>query len=103
MQTTTNVYPLLQLCVLGILSPCRGCAKEWRLRTSAPSLCIPALRLPFLSSPPLALSQTDSLAVEARAGGPEGLYIDKSVVPNGYVVWDHDIVQLPGDSDLHSK
>jgi len=97
MQTTTIVHPLLHVCALSTLSPCKGCAKEWRLKSSAFSLCIPALR------PPPHFSQTDSLAVEARAGGPEGLYIDMSIVPNGYVVWDHDIVQPPGDSDLHPK
>lgn len=57
MQTTTIVHPLLQLCVLGILSPRRGCAKEWRLKTSASSFCISAPRPPFLSSPLLSLKQ----------------------------------------------
>eukprot|EP00802_Teleaulax_amphioxeia_P004845 Tamp_04849.p1 GENE.Tamp_04849~~Tamp_04849.p1 ORF type:complete len:440 (-),score=70.68 Tamp_04849:310-1629(-) len=45
----------------------------------------------------------ESTAVEACAGGPEGLFIDESLVAYGHVVWDHDVIGEPMPVVAHGQ
>lgn len=41
--------------------------------------------------------------MEACAGGPEGLFIDESLVAYGHVVWDHDVIGEPMPVVAHGQ